>query len=101
MKEQKVVHCDLKPENICARQTKEGIFNFTLTGLGNSAKLAKLGNASKGRVHRGNLIFSSLSHLETQRTNQLDDLSSLLSVAFFFIEGSLPWLDLIKSQPKQ
>ena len=56
-------HGDLKPENICARQTKEGRFSFTLTGLGNCAKLAKLGDSSDDRVHRGNLIFSSLPYL--------------------------------------
>ena len=94
-------HGDIKPENICARQTEAGQFNFTLIGFGNSLKLVKLGQARQdNKVYRGNLIFASLPCLERSWATQLDDLFSLLGVAYFFIEGSLPWLDYIESRPK-
>ena len=72
-----------------------------MTGFGNSAKLVKLGCDTQDKVYRGNLIFASLACLERQRATQLDDLFSLICVAYFFIEGSLPWLDYIESRPKQ
>ena len=58
-------HGDIKPENICARQTEAGQFNFTLIGFGNSLKLVKLGQAKQdNKVYKGNLIFASLPCLE-------------------------------------
>ena len=36
-------HGDLKPDNICARKSRDGSIKFTLIDLGMSTKLVKLG----------------------------------------------------------
>ena len=69
-------------------------------GLSSSAKLVKLGTDNSGSG-KGNIVFSSLDALQKLRPTQLDDLYSLLCVAYFFIEGSLPWIDFIENGQKE
>ena len=65
-------------------------------GLSNVARLVKLGTNNQG-LGNGNIVFSSLDALQNIRPTQLDDLYSLLCVAYYFIEGSLPWIDYVES----
>lgn len=52
-------HGDLKPENICARQTQHGKFKFTLIDFGICQKLAKFSDSSINQYFKGNLMFAS------------------------------------------
>ena len=89
-------HGDLKPGNIHAKQLRDNKFKFTLMGLSNAARLVKLGTNNQG-LGNGNIVFSSLDALQNIKPTQLDDLYSLLCVAYYFIEGSLPWIDYVES----
>ena len=92
-------HGDLKPANICARQSHDGSFKFTLIDLGMSMKLAQLGDSNNKKVFRGNLMFASIGHIVRSRPSQLDDIYSLLCVAYYFFVGTLPWIDYIERLP--
>ena len=60
-------HGDLKPTNICARQSHDGSFKFTLIDLGMTAKLAQLGGSYQNKTFRGNLMFASHGHIKRER----------------------------------
>ena len=62
-------HGDLKPANICARQSHDGSFTFTLIDLGMSSKLAQLGDVYNTKIFRGNLMFASIDHIVRQRAS--------------------------------
>ena len=40
-------------------------------------------------------MFASIEHIVRKRPSSLCDLYSLLCVAYFFVNGSLPWIDHI------
>lgn len=89
-------HSDLKLQNICARKTSSGKYNFTLIDLGMATKLFTLGDKNRNYYFRGNFMFASPWHIYTQRSSALDDLYSLLCVAQFYIMGNrLPWVTYI------
>ena len=92
-------HGDLKPENICAKQLKDSEFQFTVMNMLMSKKLVKLGAKSTG-AGSWNVFFASVHSFFNQSLTQLDDLFSLLFVAYYFIEGSLPWIDFIAQNSK-
>ena len=62
-------HGDLKPANICARQSHDGSFKFTLIDLGMSAKLAQLGSKYDYLRFRGNIMFASIGHIMKGRAS--------------------------------
>ena len=46
---------------------------------------------SESQVFRGNFVYTSFHHLIRGQANEIDDLTSLVYVAYKFIFGSLPW----------
>ena len=42
-------------------------------------------------MFRGNLLASSADHLKNKRPGSIDDLYSMLCVAYYFIHDTLPW----------
>ena len=84
-------HGDIKPENICAKPLKDGSFKFTLIDFGVIAKTPKIGEPTDEKVFRGNLLASSADHLNNKRPGSIDDLYSMLCVAYYFIHDTLPW----------
>ena len=84
-------HCDLKMENICARVDSQNKLQFTLIDFGVCSKLAQQQKITDRKGFRGNFVFSSFDHLVQGRANQIDDLTSLVYVAFKFLFGYLPW----------
>lgn len=92
-------HSDLKSENICARKTADGSFKFTLIDLGMASKLPNMEEFCLNKqFFRGNYMFAGVNQIETKRAAAIDDVFSLLCVAYFFINGSLPWLDYIHKE---
>ena len=77
-------HGDLKPENICCRVTSWKKFKFTLIDFGVSSKLPFPGQFTKKKMYRGNLKFSTAEQIANRRANRIDDLFSLLYVAYDF-----------------
>ena len=90
-------HGDLKSENICARICNDGSFKFTLIDLGVVSKLTKIGEDTKHKSFRGNFMASSPDHIINRRASIVDDLYSLLCVAYFFVFETLPWLDYMNN----
>ena len=89
-------HSDLKTANICARANHDGSLRFTLIDFGMSAKVSKLGESYSSKELRGNLMFASIDHILRKRASQIDELYSIMCVAYYFIFGSLPWLKTIE-----
>ena len=85
----------MKLENICARPGKDGLFKFTLVDLGVTSKLPKIGEDTKHKNFRGNLLTASPDHIKNRRAGAIDDFYSLLCVAFYFIFDALPWRQYI------
>lgn len=56
-------HGDIKPENICARRTKENKIKFTLIDFGLAQKLNAIGKTHNSNF-RGNYMFCSDHQLE-------------------------------------
>ena len=56
-------------------------------------KLTKIGQLidMDKKLFRGNLMTSSLDHILSHRSSVLDDIYSLLCVAFQFVFIKLPW----------
>ena len=77
-------HSDLKLENICARIGSKEKFKFTLIDFGVVTKLPKIGESFNlnEKLFRGNLLTSSLDHIITHRASMIDDIYSLLCVAY-------------------
>ena len=86
-------HSDLKTENICARIGKDEKFKFTLIDFGVVSKLPRIGEVTKHKSYRGNLLASSIDHIRNSRASVVDDIYSLLCVAYYFVFGTLPWRD--------
>ena len=66
-----------------------------------SSKLPQLGEFYGKKDFRGNLMFASIDHIVRKRASQLDDLYSLLCVAYYFIIGTLPWIEYIEKLHQQ
>ena len=47
------------------------------------------------KLFRGNLLTSSLDHILSHRSSVIDDIYSLLCVAFQFVFEKLPWHEKI------
>lgn len=72
-------------------QRYQSEYEFTLIDFGIMSKF-KLKKTSKVYSHHiGNLMFSSLRGLECRQTRYQDDIESLFYLAYYFIEGVLPW----------
>ena len=86
-------HSDLKLENICARVASDGKLKFTLIDFGVVSKLKKIGEVYdyNRKLFRGNLLTSSLEHILSHRSSIIDDIYSLLCVAYIFVFDQLPW----------
>ena len=89
-------HSDLKTANICARANNDGSLRFTLIDFGMSAKVSRLGETYHYKDLRGNLMFASIDHIIRKRASQIDELFSILCVAYYFIFGTLPWIETIE-----
>ena len=61
--------------------------------MGVSSKLTRIGENTKEKNFRGNLLTASPDHLRNRRAGAVDDFYSLLCVAYYFTFGSLPWRD--------
>ena len=85
-------HGDLKLENVCARPSKGGDIKFTLIDLGMCSKLMKPDSDPSSKYFRGNYIFCHAQQIVNRRPTAIDDLYSLLCVAYKFVFGTLPWL---------
>lgn len=84
-------HGDLKPENVCVRESSEGRLKFTLIDFGLCQKLHKVGEIhKKNKYFRGNFMFCSDLQLKHYRPTQFCDLISLLSVAFYVVHKDVP-----------
>ena len=86
-------HSDLKLENICARVSSDGYFKFTLIDFGVVSRLIKIGEVYdyNRKLFRGNLLTSSLDHILSHRSSVIDDIYTLLCVAYVFVFDQLPW----------
>ena len=89
-------HGDLKPENICARPSADGSYKFTLIDLGMCSKLLRPNSDTSQKYFRGNYIFCNAEQITNKRPTAIDDLYSLLCVAYMFIFNTLPWLKKIE-----
>ena len=92
-------HGDLKPENICARMTHDGNVRFTLIDLGMASKLPRPGAPVSSKMYfRGNYMFAGVNQIEVKRASSIDDLYSLLCVAYYFVNKTLPWIKHIEEE---
>ena len=91
-------HGDIKPGNICAKYDANGALRFTLIDFGVSSRLFHQGEKRRPGPFRGNLNFASPEHLSNRRASRLDDIYSLLCVAYMFVFHSLPWEDHIEEE---
>ena len=94
-------HGDIKPENICAKYDDKGELVFTLIDFGVSLRLFEYGQEQNNDIFRGNLNFSSPEHLMNCRASRVDDLYSLLCVAYRFVFHLLPWEEYLKALHKK
>jgi len=85
-------HGDIKPENICARMTKENKIKFTLIDFGLCQKMPPPGqkNNIRNKSFRGNFMFCSDRQLERYKPTVFCDLVALLNVAYYFIHKETP-----------
>ena len=65
------------------------------------SKLPKLGQCTDKKKFRGNFMFASIEQIVRKRPTSLCDLYSLLCVAYYFVNGTLPWIDHIDRQVEQ
>ena len=93
-------HGDIKNENICAKFDKNGNLKFTLIDFGVSSKLPLLGLDLRKKRFRGNLNFASPEHIMNRRASRIDDLYSLLCVAYKFVNLWLPWEECLEQMYK-
>ena len=90
-------HGDLKPENICARPSRaDGSFKFTLIDLGMCSKLLRPESDTSKKYFRGNYIFCHAEQIVNKRPAAIDDVYSLVCVAYMFVFGTLPWLKRVE-----
>ena len=91
-------HGDLKLKNICARPTHDGNFKFTLIDLGCSTKLPMIGEVTYHKKFRGNLLTASPDQIIYRRSSAIDDIYSLMCVAYHFVYKLLPWREFMHNQ---
>ena len=91
-------HCDLKPDNICARRDSKGSLRFSLIDLGLTTRLLRLGEHQASPKFRGNLMYASPMHLKFMRTSEWDDIYSLMCVVLLFIHQVLPWISYLEQR---
>jgi serine/threonine protein kinase len=83
-------HGDLKPENVCARETKENQIKFMLIDFGISQRLAMPGETMKNKYFRGNFMFCSDRQLNALKPTQFCDLLALLHIAYYVVFKDVP-----------
>ena len=73
--------------------SSDGYFKFTLIDFGVVSRLIKIGEVYdyNRKLFRGNLLTSSLDHILSHRSSVIDDIYSLLCVAYVFVFDQLPW----------
>ena len=91
-------HGDIKHENICVRTGSNGKLKFTLIDFGVSSALPNLGQNTENKRFRGNLNFASPEHIIIKRASRIDDLYSLVCVAYKFVFLLLPWEEYLKKE---
>ena len=84
-------HGDIKPENICCQSMIQDSYTFTLIDFGVSSKLPLSGVSKKSKEFRGNLKFATTEQITNKRATRIDDLFSLMYVAYDFAIDILPW----------
>ena len=95
-------HGDLKPENICARRTKNGKFKFSIIDFGICQKLPDINVVQKKNDwFRGNYMFCSDMQLEGYRPNQYCDLLAFVCVAFYIVNEEVPCTKYAVEQMKK
>ena len=90
----------MKLDNVCARIDSNNQFKFTLIDFGVVTKLPKIGQSFNlnEKLFRGNLLTASLDHIISHRSSIIDDLYSLLCVAYQFVFEKLPWHEKLDKQ---
>jgi len=84
-------HGDLKPENICVRESSDKGLKFSLIDFGLCTKLPVFGAEKKqNKYFRGNLMFCSDLQLMKFIPNQFCDLISLANVAYYIVLKEIP-----------
>ena len=91
-------HGDIKHENICVRIDSNDKLKFTLIDFGVSSTLPKLGQNTEKKRFRGNLNFASPEHITKKRASRIDDIYSLVCVAYRFVFDLLPWEIYLKKE---
>lgn len=86
----------MKPENICARLSSNDSLKFTLIDLGMCSKLLRATTDTSDKYFRGNYIFCHVEQILNKRPTALDDIYSLVCVAYMFVFGTLPWLKRVE-----
>ena len=71
--------------------TSQNKLKFTLIDFGLCSRLDKQQKSYESQGFRGNFVYSSSHHLIMGQANEIDDLTSLVYVAYKFIFGKLPW----------
>ena len=64
-------------------------------------KLPKIGESTKHKKFRGNLLTASIDQIKNKRPGAIDDIYSLLCVAYQFVFDSIPWRDYMNSNQLQ
>ena len=77
-----------------------GKLTFTLIDFGVSSKLRRR-KSRENACFKGNYIYSSFSHLDKGFANELDDLYSLVFLAYKMVYRVLPWeiIEEVKNDP--
>ena len=91
-------HGDIKHENICVRNDSQGKLKFTLIDFGVSSRLPKLGQHTDKKRFRGNLNFASPEQIINKRASKVDDIYSLICVAYKFVFKWLPWEEYLQKE---
>ena len=95
-------HCDIKGDNICAVLDPYGQLQFTLIDFGVSTGFRSSKKIKQRKSFKGNFLFASFDHISFGRADKIDDLISLVYLAFYFVHGSLPWEEMeeVKNDPR-
>ena len=64
-------------------------------------KLPKAGESTKHKKFRGNLLTASIDQIKNKRPGAIDDIYSLLCVAYQFVFDSIPWRDYMNIKHAQ
>ena len=74
---------------------------FTLIDFGVCSKLPTNGSIPAHKNFRGNLKFCTAEHIENRRPSRIDDLFSLVFIAYDFAKDELPWSKCIEKANKK